>query len=141
MTKNLNNQIESVQRRMTKIMQNLKKKSYPERLKTLGIPTLKFRRLCADMIQIYKILHDIDAKPPELLLTLSEEPRTRGNSLKLKKVLVNTSLRQSSWTICSINWWNQLPDNVVQAPSVKSFKSRLNTHWKDLEIKIGDNES
>ena len=141
MTENLNNQIESVQRRMTKIMRNLKKKSYPERLKTLGIPTLKFRRLRADMIQIYKILHDIDAKPPELLLNLSEEPRTRGNSLKLKKVSVNTSLRQSSWTIRSINWWNQLPDNVVQAPSVNSFKSRLNTHWKDLEIKFGDNES
>ena len=141
MTKNLNNQIESVQRRITKIMRNLKKQSYPERLKTLGIPTLKFRRLRADMIQIYKILHDIDAKPPELLLNLSEEPRTRGNSLKLKKVSVNTSLRQSSWTIRSINWWNQLPDNVVQAPSVNSFKSRLNTHWKDLEIKFGDNES
>ena len=141
MTKNLNNQIESVQRRITKIMRNLKKQSYPERLKTLGIPTLKFRRLRADMIQIYKILHDIDAKPPELLLNLSEEPRTRGNSLKLKKVSVNTSLRQSSWTIRSISWWNQLPDNVVQAPSVNSFKSRLNTHWKDLEIKFGDNES
>ena len=122
-------------------MRNLKKQSYPERLKTLGIPTLKFRRLRADMIQIYKILHDIDAKPPELLLNLSEEPRTRGNNLKLKKVSVNTSLRQSSWTIRSINWWNQLPDNVVQAPSVNSFKSRLNTHWKDLEIKFGDNES
>ena len=85
MTKNLNYQIESVQRRMTKIMQNLNNKSYPKRLKTLGIPTLKFRRLRADMIQIYKILHDIDAKPPELFLNLSEEPRTRGNSLKLKK--------------------------------------------------------
>ena len=28
-----------------------------------------------------------------------------------------------------INAWNELPDNIVNAPSVNAFKNRLNNHW------------
>jgi len=27
--------------------------------------------------------------------------------------------------------WNKLPQDVVDAPSVNSFKNRLDTHWKN----------
>ena len=33
---------------------------YSERLKALGLPTLEYRRERADMVEVYKILHDID---------------------------------------------------------------------------------
>ena len=31
-----------------------------------------------------------------------------------------------------VNLWNSLPDNVVTAPSVDSFKRRLDKHWTAL---------
>ena len=32
--------------------------------------------------------------------------------------------------------WNDLPDSVVCAPSIKSFERRLDEYWKDQEIKF-----
>jgi len=37
---------------------SLKKLSYVERLKQLQFPTLKYRRLRGDMIEVYKIVHN-----------------------------------------------------------------------------------
>ena len=31
---------------------------------------------------------------------------------------------------CDIDEWNKLPPQVVNAPSVNSFKSELENHWK-----------
>ena len=31
--------------------------------------------------------------------------------------------------------WNDLPDSVVCAPSVKTFEKRLDSYWKNQEIK------
>jgi hypothetical protein len=34
----------------------MKNLSYPERLKKLGLPTLAYRRIRGDMIEVYKII-------------------------------------------------------------------------------------
>ena len=52
--------IENVQRRATRLVNCLKYLSYEGRLKTLGLPSLEYRRERSDMIQIYKIMHGID---------------------------------------------------------------------------------
>ncbi len=49
--------IEQVQRRATRIVPGLKELCYEDRLKTLGLPTLLYRRERADVIQIFKILN------------------------------------------------------------------------------------
>ena len=48
--------IEHVQRRFSKRLPGLKEFTYEERLKFLGWPTLKLRRLHTDLIWSYKIL-------------------------------------------------------------------------------------
>ena len=48
--------IESVQKRVTKKFLGMKNLSYPERLKKLGLPTLAYRRIRGDMIEVYKII-------------------------------------------------------------------------------------
>ena len=52
--------IEAVQRRATRMVQGLENLSYPQRLRKLGIPSLEYRRIRTDMIQTYKIMHNID---------------------------------------------------------------------------------
>ena len=48
--------IESVQKRVTKQLPGMKNLSHPERLKKLGLPTLAYRRIRGDMIEVYKII-------------------------------------------------------------------------------------
>ena len=51
--------IERVQRQYTKRINGLHKLSYSERLKILDLPSLKFRRKRGDMIECYKLTHNI----------------------------------------------------------------------------------
>ena len=50
--------IEGVQRRATKMIPGLKKLSYTDRLKSLKLPTLAYRRARGDMIEVYKIVNN-----------------------------------------------------------------------------------
>ena len=45
--------IEKVQKRATKLIPFLKNMDYPNRLKKLEMPTLQYRRLRGDMIEVY----------------------------------------------------------------------------------------
>ena len=51
--------IEKIQKRATKLVISLKKFPYKERLLQLNLHTLKYRRLRGDMIEVYKIIHDM----------------------------------------------------------------------------------
>ena len=48
--------LERVQKTATNLVPQLKKCSYPARLKKIGITSLKDRRLRGDMIEVYKLL-------------------------------------------------------------------------------------
>jgi hypothetical protein len=50
--------LEKVQMRATKLVLSVKYLSYKDRLKKLKLPTLKFRRIRGDIIEMYKILSD-----------------------------------------------------------------------------------
>ena len=82
--------IEKVQKRATKLVISLKKLPYKERLLQLFLHTLKYRRLWGDMIEVYKILHDIYDKrvAPELRRNVSS---TRENKYKLQTTVFITT--------------------------------------------------
>ena len=79
--------IENVQRRATKQLPGLKNLSYPERLRKLKLPTLTFRRIRGDMIELYKILsgkYDWEAATfVKLWKDMTSRTGLRGNSLKI----------------------------------------------------------
>lgn len=121
--------LEKVQRRATKIVVEIRDLPYGERLKELKLHSLLYRRRRGDMIQVYKYLHGMEDSRNMFRLA---EGNTRGHSLKLIKPRCNTSLRQNSFTHRVINDWNQLPENTINAPSIDSFKRRLDKHWEHL---------
>ena len=61
--------------------------SYIERLKLLKLPTLAYRRLRGDMIEVYKIMHELydNESAPNLLKWENVTLRSgnRGQSLKM----------------------------------------------------------
>jgi hypothetical protein len=71
-------QLENAQRRATKLIENIQHKTYTQRLKYLGLPSLQYRRLRADVVEIYKILNNIDKVQYEQILPLSQTT-TRGD--------------------------------------------------------------
>jgi len=78
--------LEKVQKRATKILLQLKHMNYSDRLKTCKLPTLHYRRIRGDMIEMFTILtgkYDIETAPSLVRVCSSV---TRGHSLRLQKI-------------------------------------------------------
>jgi len=54
----LNQQNIEIQRRAMRSLSGLQDISYPDRLQTLCLPSLKFRRLRGDMILVYRLINN-----------------------------------------------------------------------------------
>ena len=120
--------VERVQRRATKTVPGISTMTYPDRLQTLRLPSLVYRRARGDMIETYKYLHNVYDVNNEWL---RQDPstRTRGHSMKLEKRRCSSTMRQHCFSNRVIKNWNSLPESVISSPSVNSFKSRLDQHW------------
>jgi hypothetical protein len=134
--------IEKVQERATKMLPGMKEKTYEERLKVLNLPTLKYRRLRGDMINAYKMLNGIHEKQlcPLMKMTYDITGRSGRNSLALYQDRCNTNIRKHSFSQRIVAIWNTLPDHVVKAPSVDSFKGRLDKLWQNEKVKYDHGE-
>lgn len=62
--------VENVQRRARKMIPELSKLSYEERLQKLNLPTLSYRRVRGDMIEVYKLLTNKNYHSENQLITL-----------------------------------------------------------------------
>ena len=131
--------IEKVQRRATKQIPELKGMTYPERLRKLRLPTLSFRRLRGDLIEVYKILngvYDTAEVAPVVKLWKDMAPRsgTRGHSKKLYPQQAKTQLRKNSFALRVVKFWNELPESIVSAPSTNSFKNQVDKFYSNHEL-------
>lgn len=59
--------------------------TYQERLQELGLPSLEYRQLKADVIEVFKIINSIDTVNIEKFFTFAQYAGTRGHSHKLFK--------------------------------------------------------
>ena len=58
--------------------------------------------------------------------------RTKGNGFKLKEVRLRLDKRKKFLTMRVVKHWNRLPREVVDAPSLETFKVRLNGALNNL---------
>ena len=121
--------LERVQRRATKLIPRFKKLSYEERLERLKLIPLEQRRLRGDLIETYKILSNKVDVNRKIFFQLADTVNLRGNSMKLYKQRSRLIARQNFFSQRVVDFWNDLPNYTVQAPSVNSFKARLDKHW------------
>ena len=128
-----------MQRRFTKRVIGLSNLDYEERLRKIKLPSLEYRRLRGDMIEVYKIVHKIyDPCTTQTLLTPSGEDITRGHKYKLTKTFTNMRSYQKFFTSRVTNEWNKLPPEAVSASSLNAFKHLLDNHmekhWYSTEL-------
>ena len=99
----------------------------------VGWDSLQSRRNKHKLVIFYKILNDLtpnylsDCLPPLVHETITYNLR---NSNDIQTLHANTNLFYNSFFPSAIRAWNALPEDIKLAPSVASFKYRLNRDIK-----------
>ena len=99
---------------------------YEQRLKRLKLTTLEKRRQHGDLIEAYKILTGKERVDPNCFFMLDKKHySTRGHELKLYTKRSRLELRKNFFSQRVVTHWNKLPESVVTAETVNTFKNRL----------------
>ena len=118
--------LERVQRRWTKRVAGLANLSYSDRLSRLDLFSISGRLLRTDLIFVWKILNGFIPSLNDLFVV--DVGRTRGHSFKLRVPRFHTDSRSRFFSVRVVALWNSLPESVVSASSLTTFKRLLATH-------------
>ena len=89
------NEIESVQRSFTKRLPGFRSLSYSERLCKLKLPTLEHRRLIADLVICYNMVHGFSCLNTDSFFTLSKNTTSlRGHDFRFQIPLSKLNVRK-----------------------------------------------
>ena len=121
--------IEYIQRRATKMINGISHLSYKSRLIALDLPSLEYRRRFADMVQVFKIIYNLERIEKDHFFTFSQT-MTRGHSKKFFKPRARLNIRKNSFSHRVIEDWNSLPESVVSAVDLECFKAELSDFWE-----------
>ncbi|CAH2086205.1 unnamed protein product [Euphydryas editha] len=125
--------LEKTQRRATKMVTGLSKLQYEQRLKCLELTTLDARRQRGDLIETYKVLTGYYNVPKiRAVFVLNKNEKLRGHSLKLSRTSATSNPRLHYLPNRVVNAWNKLPQTVISAPSVNSFKNQLDKYLSQV---------
>lgn len=127
--------LENVQRRAVKAVSGLVG-SYEEKLLSLKMLSLEKRRLRGDMIETFKILHEIEDVDSEKFFSLSSNNHNHATrqstvisdnvvtpSYGLVKGPCKLELRANFFSQRVVTPWNTLPASVKNSTSVNNFKN------------------
>ena len=137
-TQKLINVIENVQRRASRMVSGLGNLSYKDRLKAMKLPTLEYRRYRGDMIETYKLTHGLyEERISRNFInnfrdSVSGERAFRAHKYTFKKEACKKDIRKYFFKNRITEKWNNLPASIVNAPSLNSFKRRLDKLGKSM---------
>ena len=128
--------IERIQIMATKLVKKCKKLSHELRLKFLELPTLLYRRIRGDMIQVFKMVcmnEGLNESFP--IFHRPSCSYTRGHKFKLVKSSFKLNLRKYYFTNRVVDLWNDLPEHFVLCENVLLFEKRLDECWSNVSWK------
>ena len=123
--------LEKVQRRATRMIEDCRGMKYTDRLAAVGLTSLEDRRTRGDLIEVFKMVTGVSKVDYRTFFKFDENGRTRGHKYKLVKVRSRLNIRKNYFSQRVINEWNKLPAVVVEAESVNGFKNRYDRYKFD----------
>ena len=129
--------IEDVQRRATTLIPEIKNLGYPEKLRKLKLPTLSYRQIRGQMIEVYKIINKIyDKNVSENILTFrpNADFNLRGDDYTLEQKKIYKPECKHYFCNNVVTIWNTLPNNVVLSESLNVFKNRLDKLRRNQDL-------
>ena len=129
-------EIEQIQRRATRLIKGFEYYTHPERLQELNLPTLYYRRCRCDLIQVFRIIKQIDHINSDSFFDLNLGITRKKHIYKLHKPRCNSTHKIHGFSYRIINDWNGLPNSIGKVNTINAFKSLLEDHWKDADFKF-----
>jgi hypothetical protein len=128
--------IERIQRSATRFILNYPNSDYKERLQTLNIMPLSYRREILDITFLYKCINghfNVDiSKFVSFSCNKNYQTRNTLDNLHLCTPHCNTESGKKLYYNRIVSIWNMLPYSIRNSTSVFNFKSSVNEHYNNL---------
>ena len=141
------NVLEKVQKRMVRLLTDVRGDSYEEKLEKIGLTTLTERRERGDAIEAFKTLNGFNRVDKEKWFHLEEDdsrPTRRNTKVTdgkeerranvLKEEAARLEIRRNCYGVRAARIWNSIPDAVREQKSINAFKNAFD-RWKQSEKK------
>jgi len=109
----------------TEMIRGLEHLSCKKRLRKFGLFSLEKRKLQGHLVAAFQYLKGASKKDGDRLFSRACSNRIRGNCFKLKEGRFRLDKWKTFFTVRVVKHWHRFPREVVDAPSLKVFKARL----------------
>ncbi|PKU43345.1 hypothetical protein llap_6347 [Limosa lapponica baueri] len=125
--------LERVQRRATKMIRGMEHLPYGDRLRQLRLFSLEKKRLWGNPIAAFQYLKKAYKKDGDKLLSRACCDKTKDSDFKLKEDRFGLDIKNKFFTTRVVKHWHRLPREVVDAPSLETFKClKIQAHRTDV---------
>ncbi len=121
--------IERIQRLATRCVKSFRRLLYPERLNELKLSSMERHFLRATLITVNKLFHDYLNLPVKEFFVSPAAGNLCGHNFKVRLPRFQLARRNAAFAVRSAGPWNRLPSHIAEAPTVSSFKDRLDANW------------
>ena len=133
-TKTSIDNIERVQRRMCRMIPSVKSLDYRHQLLSLGLLSLRARRLRYQLIFVYKLINGLLNIKFNDFFEFAQTSNTRGHSQRIRTKFSSNNYRLNFFTVSVITTWNQLSQEDVDAQTLQAFKIKLAAFFSNSDI-------
>ena len=103
---------------------------YSVRLSKTKLLSLEMRRLRSDLIEVFKIMHNLEGVKREDFFQLRTATGRRCHSLTILKQHFRLNVRKYFFTHRVVNTWNKLSEDTVNSKTVISLKNHIDPWFK-----------
>jgi len=110
--------------------------TYHSQLTRLGLENLEMRRLCADILLVYKILFGMVQVNGNEFFTLRNQPYLRGHKYVINKQQSFNMRRVNCFSNRIVNLWNNLPLSTTDFTSLHRFDKFVSNDYLLVYCKL-----